>query len=106
MKRGAGKSRANDPLLLALNAKPPERTEASGVAKGKSEGEKRKEVAGRRSGGLVEAELIAGFQSVMRRSKGSANPDGEQEVEKESTSIEETVEESPCCTDLEPVSRW
>lgn len=62
LKRGAGKSRANDPLLLALNAKPPERTEASGVAKGKSEGEKRKEVAGRRSGGLAEAELI-GFQS-------------------------------------------
>lgn len=93
--------------MLALNAKPPERTEASGVAKGKSEGGGgRKEVAGRRSGGLVEAELIAGFQSVMRRSRGSANPDGEQEVEKESTSIEETVEESPCCTDLEPVSRW
>lgn len=63
LKRGAGKSQANDPLLLALNAKPPERTEASGVAKGKSEGEKRKEVAGRRSGGLAEAELIAGFQS-------------------------------------------
>lgn len=42
----------------------------------------------------------------MRRSEGSANPDGEQEVEMKSKSIEETVEESPCCTDLEPVSRW
>lgn len=38
LKRDVGKSRANDPPLLALNAKPPERTEASGVAEGKSMG--------------------------------------------------------------------
>lgn len=59
-----GKSRANDPPLLALNAKPPERTEASGVAKSKSDGgKKEKEVERWRSGRLVEYELIAEFRS-------------------------------------------
>ena len=37
--------------------------------------------------------------------EGGASADGGQEVKMKNTSMEETVAESPYCTDLEPVSR-
>lgn len=61
LKHNVGKSAANDPLLLALNAKPPERTGAGGAAKAKS--------GGWRLGRLVKYELGFGQVVMRRRSK-------------------------------------